>query len=135
LPIHSGDETGLQTPLLRKVEEGLRTYALFLLLFSDKMTISMFMGGFRSMGVRAELTPNPNAIKFSTDKLIFQGDGSISVKAGETSEHEIMNALLKIEGVDNVFGYQNFITVNKDFDTEWENLTPKVEKVFAEYGY
>ena len=87
------------------------------------------------MGVRAELTPNPNAIKFSTDKLIFQGDGSISVKAGETSEHEIMNALLKIEGVDNVFGYQNFITVNKDFDTEWENLTPKVEKVFAEYGY
>lgn len=87
------------------------------------------------MGVRAELTPNPNAIKFSTDKMIFQGDGSISVKSGETSEHEIMNDLLAIEGVDNVFGYQNFITVNKDFDTEWETLTPKVEEVFQKHGY
>ncbi|WLV25535.1 NifU N-terminal domain-containing protein [Aciduricibacillus chroicocephali] len=87
------------------------------------------------MGVRAEVTPNPNAIKFTTDKLIFQGDGSISVKAGETSEHEILNDLLKIEGVDNVFGYQNFITVNKDFDIEWDQLTPEVEKVFEAHGY
>lgn len=87
------------------------------------------------MSVRPEVTPNPNAIKFTTDKLIFQGDGSISVKAGETSEHDILNDLLKIEGVDNVFGYQNFITVNKDFDTEWETLTPKVEEVFETYGY
>jgi len=87
------------------------------------------------MGVRAEVTPNPNAIKFSTDKMIFQGDGSISVKSGETSEHDILNELLAIEGVDNVFGYQHFITVNKDFDVEWDSLTPKVEEVFKKHNY
>jgi len=87
------------------------------------------------MSVRPETTSNPNAIKFTTDKMIFQGDGSISVKPGETSEHAIMNDLLDITGVDNVFGYQNFITVNKGFDIEWEELIPKVTAVFEQHGY
>lgn len=87
------------------------------------------------MGVRAEATPNPNAIKFTTDSLIFQGDGSISVMPGTVSEHEIMNDLMALEDVDNVFGYQNFITVNKQFDAEWDVLTPKVQEVFSKHGY
>lgn len=87
------------------------------------------------MGVRAEATPNPNALKFTTDRLIFQGTDSISVMPGETSEHEIMNDLMQLEGVDNVFGYQNFITVNKHFDVEWDDVTPEVMKVFEKHGY
>ncbi|MEN1970348.1 NifU N-terminal domain-containing protein [Lentibacillus sp. N15] len=87
------------------------------------------------MGVRAEATPNPNALKFSTDKLIFQGNNSISVMPGDTSEHAILNDLMDVEGVDNVFGYQHFITVNKQFDAEWDELQPEIEKVFAKYGY
>lgn len=87
------------------------------------------------MGVRAEATPNPNALKFTTDKIIFQGTASISVMPGDTSEHEIMNDLMKLDGVDNVFGYQNFITVNKQFDAEWENVSPSVLEVFNNHGY
>lgn len=87
------------------------------------------------MSVRPETTPNPNAIKFTTNKLIFEGDASISVMPGETSEHEILNDLMKVDGVDNVFGYQNFITVNKHFDVEWDELTPKVIEVFQKHGY
>ncbi|MFB4169742.1 NifU N-terminal domain-containing protein [Virgibacillus sp. JSM 102003] len=87
------------------------------------------------MGVRAEATPNPNALKFTTDKLIFQGDGSISVMPGDTSEHEILNDMMQLEGVDNVFGYQNFITINKKFDTEWDQLESKVKEVFEKHGY
>jgi len=87
------------------------------------------------MGVRAEATPNPNALKFTTDKLIFEGTDSISIMHGDTSEHEILNDLMKLEGVDNVFGYQNFITVNKHFDAEWDDLQEKVKEVFNNYGY
>ncbi|MGY0692803.1 NifU N-terminal domain-containing protein [Virgibacillus sp. FSP13] len=87
------------------------------------------------MGLRAEATPNPNALKFSTDKLIFEGTASISVMPGDTSEHAILNDLMQLEGVDNVFGYQNFITVNKQFDVEWDDLQPKVENVFEKHGY
>lgn len=87
------------------------------------------------MGVRAETTPNPNSLKFTTDKLIFQGEASISVMPGETSEHEIMNDLMNIYGVDNVFGYQNFITVTKIFDAEWDDINPQVIEVFEKHGY
>ncbi|ASN06539.1 NifU N-terminal domain-containing protein [Virgibacillus necropolis] len=87
------------------------------------------------MGVRAEATPNPNAMKFTTDKLIFEGTSSVSVKPGDTSEHEILNDLMQLEGVDNVFGYQNFITVNKQFDAEWDSLSPRVQEVFEKRGY
>ncbi|MGP4106649.1 NifU N-terminal domain-containing protein [Virgibacillus sp. L01] len=87
------------------------------------------------MGVRAEATPNPNALKFTTDNLIFQGDSSISVMPGDTSEHEILNDMMQLEGVDNVFGYQNFITINKMFDAEWDQLEARVKEVFEKHGY
>ncbi|KKE78017.1 NifU N-terminal domain-containing protein [Oceanobacillus caeni] len=87
------------------------------------------------MAIHVEGTPNPNAMKFTTDKIIFEGTNSISVMPGNTSEHDILNDLMKVEGVDNVFGYQNFITINKQFDAEWEDLTPRVKEVMERYGY
>ncbi|AUJ25772.1 MULTISPECIES: NifU N-terminal domain-containing protein [Virgibacillus] len=87
------------------------------------------------MSIRAEATPNPNAMKFTADKLIFEGTNSISVMPGDTSEYDILNDLMQVEGVDNVFGYQNFITVNKQFDTEWDDLIPKVTEVIEKYGF
>ncbi|AXI08760.1 scaffolding protein [Oceanobacillus sp. 143] len=87
------------------------------------------------MGVRIEPTPNPNAMKFSTDSIIFEGTNSVSVMPGDTSEHAILNDLMKLDGVDNVFGYQNFITVNKKFDVEWENITSSIQEVIAKHGY
>ena len=87
------------------------------------------------MGVRPEITPNPNAIKFTTDKPIFEDDKSVEVMPGETSEHAILNDLMELDGVDNVFGYYNFITVNKQMDVEWDEVTPKVIEVFEKHGY
>ena len=87
------------------------------------------------MGVRPENTPNPNAIKFTTDKIIFEGTDSISVMPGDKSEHAILNDLMDLDGVDNVFGYQNFITVNKQFDAEWDNVKDAVLRVFEQHGF
>lgn len=87
------------------------------------------------MGIHIESTPNPNAMKFTSDKLIFEGTKSYSLMPGNTSEHEILNELMEIDGVDNVFGYQNFVTVNKLFDVEWDSLTPKVVALLEERGY
>ncbi|UOQ43462.1 NifU N-terminal domain-containing protein [Halobacillus salinarum] len=87
------------------------------------------------MAIKVEETPNPNARKFTADSLIFQGDGSVSVMPGQTSEHKIMNDLMEFDEVDNVFGFQNFITINKQPNADWETLTPKVEGLLTEYGY
>ncbi|KGX92666.1 Scaffold protein Nfu/NifU [Pontibacillus halophilus JSM 076056 = DSM 19796] len=88
------------------------------------------------MAVQAQETPNPNAMKFTTDQgAIFTGDGSVSVMPGQTSEYEIMNELMAVDGVDNVFGFGNFITVNKKMDATWETLVPKVKGIFEQYSY
>lgn len=87
------------------------------------------------MGVRAEGTPNPNAVKFTTDKLIFEGTDSISVMPGDKSEHAILNELMDLDGVDNVFGYQHFITVNKLVDVEWDQIMDSILHVFEQHGY
>lgn len=87
------------------------------------------------MSVQAQPTPNPNAMKFTTDRMIFQGDGSVSVMPGQTSEYDILNELMELEGVDNVFGFQNFITVNKKFNADWDVLTDDVKNVLEKYGY
>lgn len=87
------------------------------------------------MAVQAQPTPNPNAMKFTSDRMIFQGDGSVSVMPGQTSEYDILNDLMGLEGVDNVFGFQNFITVNKKFDADWDALTDEVKNTLEKYGY
>ncbi|WP_186576666.1 NifU N-terminal domain-containing protein [Aquibacillus kalidii] len=87
------------------------------------------------MSIRVDATPNPNAMKFTTDSLIFEGNNSVSVMPGKTSEHKILNDLMELDGVDNVFGFQNFITVNKKFDAEWDSLTQTVTEVIEKYGY
>ncbi|WP_018933362.1 NifU N-terminal domain-containing protein [Gracilibacillus lacisalsi] len=87
------------------------------------------------MSIHVEATPNPNAMKFTSDKMIFEGNNSISVMPGQTSEYDILNELMKLEGVDNVFGFQHFITVNKKMDVEWDELIGNVEEVITKYGY
>ncbi|SDI66728.1 NifU N-terminal domain-containing protein [Alteribacillus bidgolensis] len=80
------------------------------------------------MEVQAQSTPNPNAVKFTADQVIF--DGSTSLKKGDETDHPIAKALLQIEGVDNIFGYNDFVTVNKTMDAEWDDLMPKIQQAF-----
>lgn len=87
------------------------------------------------MTVVTEATPNPNAMKFVSNKQIFQGDDSISIMPGQTSEYDVLNQLMKLEEVDNVFGYQFFITINKHAEIEWEDVIPKVRAIMEEHGY
>ncbi|GAB2533169.1 NifU N-terminal domain-containing protein [Gracilibacillus alcaliphilus] len=87
------------------------------------------------MTIHVEPTPNPNAMKFTSDKMIFEGNNSISVMPGQTSEHDVLNELMTVDGVDNVFGFQHFITVNKLPHVEWDELTNKVEEIITKHGY
>lgn len=96
--------------------------------------MSTKIGGLH-MGVRPENTPNPNAIKFTTDKMIFEGNDSVSVMPGDESEHVILNDLMQLDGVDNVFGYQHFITVNKQFSVEWDDIMDQILAIFEKHGY
>lgn len=81
-----------------------------------------------AIDIRVDRTPNPNAMKFSAANKMFEG--RVIAKKGEDAEHPLVKQLLELDGVDNIFGYEDFITVNKTFDADWNDLLPKIETVF-----
>jgi hypothetical protein len=71
-------------------------------------------------------TPNPNAVKFSGDSKFLEG--RLSARAGDDHESPLAKELLSIDGVESIFGFEDFITVNKTADSDWNDLIPAIEK-------
>lgn len=85
--------------------------------------------------INVQNTPNPNAIKISTSETIFEGPRSTSLKVGDETEHPLAKALLSVEGVDNIFGIKDFVTISKKADANWDAILPQVEDIFDKvYG-
>ncbi|MNI47053.1 hypothetical protein D3C73_1015500 [compost metagenome] len=82
--------------------------------------------------IHVQDTPNPNAVKINANETLFEGPRSTSLKAGDETEHPLAKALLSIEGVDNIFGIKDFVTVSKKPEADWDDIIPQVEKIFAE---
>jgi hypothetical protein len=80
--------------------------------------------------INVQATPNPNAIKINTSERIFDGPASTSLKSGSETDHPLAKALLSIKGIDNIFGINNFVTISKNTNAEWDTILPKVEEAF-----
>ncbi|ASA21153.1 NifU N-terminal domain-containing protein [Paenibacillus donghaensis] len=83
-----------------------------------------------SIQIDVQTTPNPNSIKINTNQTLFEGPSSTSLKQGDATEHPLAIALLAIEGVDNIFGIRDFVTISKTADASWDTILPQVEDVF-----
>ncbi len=88
----------------------------------------------RSLQVRVETTPNPNATKFVADAtLVLQGSRSWS-SADEASGDPLGEALFQIAGVASVFMVNDFVTVTKNADATWEQLTDTVTEAIETHA-
>ncbi|MEC0373612.1 NifU N-terminal domain-containing protein [Paenibacillus chibensis] len=79
---------------------------------------------------QVQATPNPNSIKINTNTTLFEGPKSTSLKSGEATDHPLASALIRIEGVDNIFGIRDFVTISKTPDADWDDILPQVEAAF-----
>ncbi|MBT2292105.1 NifU N-terminal domain-containing protein [Paenibacillus albidus] len=84
-----------------------------------------------AISIQVQNTPNPNSVKINTDQTIFEGPSSTSLKNGDATDHPLAAALLSIEGVDNIFGIRDFVTISKTADAEWDTILPQVEQAFV----
>ncbi|WP_370866574.1 NifU N-terminal domain-containing protein [Saccharibacillus sp. JS10] len=82
--------------------------------------------------IHIQHTPNPNAVRIGADAVLFEGPKSTSVKAGEETDHELAAVLVTIDGVDNIFGMRDFVTVTKLPDASWDDILPQVEEAFSQ---
>ncbi|MHA0857729.1 NifU N-terminal domain-containing protein [Paenibacillus sp. CMAA1364] len=83
-----------------------------------------------SIQMNVQPTPNPNSMKINASGTIFEGAGSVSLKSGAQTDHPLASALLAIEGIDNIFGIRDFVTVTKEPDAQWDVILPQVEEAF-----
>ncbi len=84
-----------------------------------------------SIEVNVEATPNPNAVRISANQVLFEGPKSTSLKSGADTDHPLAQALLSIDGVDNIFGINDFVTITKKPDADWDAILVKVEEAFT----
>ena len=73
------------------------------------------------MFVQTEITPNPNSLKFIPGKRVSL-IGPIEFTEISKTSNELIRNILSIHGVKGVFLTDNFISVNKHNEFEWEEL-------------
>jgi len=73
------------------------------------------------MFVQTEITPNPNSLKFFPGKKV-SNDAPIEITDKTLTDNELIKNILSINGVQGVFLTDEFLSVNKDQNTEWNDL-------------
>lgn len=85
--------------------------------------------------VYAELTPNPNTMKFVADRVIFKSDDPVEYKTvAETMDSsELARELFAFPFVRGVFIAANFVTVTKSPDLDWDLITFELREFIRDF--
>ncbi len=73
------------------------------------------------MFVQTEATPNPNSLKFLPGKKV-SNSGPYEITRKDDIKNELVKNILSIRGVEGIFLGQDFISVNKNENTKWEEV-------------
>jgi Fe-S cluster biogenesis protein NfuA len=73
------------------------------------------------MFVQTEVTPNPNSLKFLPGKKV-SNSGPYEITKKEDSENALIRNILSVNGVEGIFLGEDFISVNKNELTKWEDI-------------
>lgn len=86
------------------------------------------------MRVLAQGTPNPNALKFVTEKTLKNGAGITIGNPASCLFIPLAKALFDLPGVVQVHFFENSVTVSKDEITPWDLLENRVMEVIGRLG-
>ena len=73
------------------------------------------------MFVQTEITPNPNSLKFLPGKIV-SNQGSFEITKKEEINNELVKDLMSINGVEGIFLGKDFISINKEDKTSWDEI-------------
>jgi hypothetical protein len=75
-------------------------------------------------------TPNPNAMKFTLDVAL---PARILADRGDDVDDPLTRALLAIDGVASVFGVNDFVTITRQDDAEWEPIIAATQQALTDH--
>ncbi len=73
------------------------------------------------MFVQIEVTPNPNSLKFLPGKKV-SNSGPYEITNKDDMQNELVRNILSINGVEGIFLGQDFISVNKKENINWDEI-------------
>lgn len=83
-------------------------------------------GSMPSVNVTVQPTPNPNSMKFTLDRKVIDSGSKTFASPQAAEGSPLARAIFAVDGVSSVFLLNDFITVTKKTDTEWEKIGPEV---------
>ena len=87
------------------------------------------------MMVETEHTPNPNTLKFLPGKKVSEVGPIEFLKNDQSIKVSLANKILSLEGTVMVFFGEDFITVKKEKDLNWENLKHGIISEINDYYF
>ena len=85
------------------------------------------------VSVYTEMTPNPETMKFVTNKMLVL-DNYIEFKDIESAKFSpLATELFSFPFVNGVFFMNNFITITKDLNTEWMDINTSLKDFIKQY--
>ena len=84
--------------------------------------------------IYTENTPNPNAVKFLSNKVISEiGTKEFQKEKIDKIKNEFVKNLLSVEGVELILFSKNFLSVKKEEKASWDSIKPTVISHLNDY--
>jgi len=83
--------------------------------------------------IYTEATPNPNTLKFVTNKALLLDDMVEFQSVEETAEAPLAKVLFDFEAVTNVFITNNFVTITKQEEFMWAEVMIPIKDFLKKY--
>lgn len=80
-----------------------------------------------------EQTPNPESLKFVTNRILYQGTADFRTEELAKEWSPIAAALFDLPYVKAVYLCNNYITVTKEFNFAWEDIMLKLKEFIKAY--
>lgn len=80
-----------------------------------------------------EQTPNPESLKYVTNKMLFEGTADFQEAEQAEEWSPLAFHLFKLPYVKGVYICNNFVTVTKEMNYGWEDIMLKLKNIIKEY--
>ena len=80
--------------------------------------------------VEVSTTPNPDALKFTLDVAL---PAMINISSSERATNEFERAVMARDGVANLFGVNDFVTITRAPGTDWDPIIAGVRRAAQEH--
>ena len=84
------------------------------------------------MFVQTQITPNPNSLKFLPGRRV-SNSGTFEINDKNKTSNDLVRSILSINGVTGIFLGEDFLSVNKKKDSNWEDIKHIIISLINEF--